>query len=425
MSFLILWAAPWRRMVKIELDITDYGYSGEGVGKNQGKTCFVPYTLMGEKVLAEVISDKSKLCKCKSLKVLVPSQARLNPPCPYFGVCGGCSFQHTDYKTENDIKLQILKRQLAKVGFFGKIDVVLSPNEYNYRNKIKLFCKNNQLALFELSSKNLVPIKKCLLVNDEINYAIDKIQTFLSAKNIGRDLAQIVIKNQSGETLVWFDFLRKKEVDFSGLQIMLGAKAGIFTSIKGKNIVHQSGICSINQKFLQINCTFGPNSFAQVNDEVAKKLYQKINQLCSGQVVINAYSGAGLLSAILAKKHKIVYGIELGLAEHESAQKLKQDNNIENLFNIQGDCAQHIPKLIKKAQSLIVDPPRAGLSSSVCDAINKFGPAQLIYVSCNQATLVRDLANLQNYRLKKVVLYDMFAKTSSMEVLCALERKPQ
>lgn len=403
--------------------IYDYGHSGEGVGKNQGKVCFVPFALKDEEVQGEITSQTSKFCKVSLEKVIKKSSLRIDPPCPYFGKCGGCAFQNLKYSDEIDVKLYMLSCQLKKVGFDGKIEVVLSPNEYGYRNKIKLFCHGNDLALNKIGSQELVSIKKCLIVNEFINQAIEHVQTFISAKNIGKSLDNVYIRSQGQNIIVWFKFKRKVNVDYRGLQIMLGAKAGIYSSIGKSELQHISGVQFLSTKEFDLDCKFLPNAFHQVNNEIGEKLYSEVLSNILGNKVINAYSGAGVLSGIIAKNGKTVYGIELGIAEHESAERLKEENKLGKLFNIKGDCALVLPNLISSdLNTLVVDPPRAGLDKSVCQAINSSNIKRLIYISCDSATLVRDIERLNNYVIKSVKLFDMFPKTSSMETLCILER---
>ena len=408
----------------IELEITDYGYSGEGVGRNGGKVCFVPYTIKGEKVLAKIKQERSGFCKCQPVKILKVSERRQVPPCPYFACCGGCAFQHLSYDDELEIKRNMLASQLKKVGFGGEIHLARSPKEYFYRNKIKLFCSGDRLALYRAESNDKIEIERCLLVEKEIDQAMCVVQTFIFAKKIGEAIQNVYIRKQGDGLLVWFIFKHNIKVDFQGLQIMLGAKSGIYSSVAAQKPKHISGLEVLSANEFDLECEFAVDAFHQVNNEVGEKLYKKVVSLAKGNNVINAYSGAGVLSALLAKKKKLVYGIELGVAEHLSAQSLKEKNNIENLFNIQGDCAKHIPKLLNSSiDCIILDPPRSGADKTVIEAINNSDVAQVIYISCDSASLARDISRLGRYIVQQVYLFDMFARTSSSETLCVLTKR--
>lgn len=409
---------------KVDVTIEDYGYFGEGVGKARGKVCFIPCTIIGEKVEGIVKKENSTFCKCAVKRILTPSPLRQNAPCPYYTKCGGCAYQHVSYKTELQIKATIAERQLKKVGFEGNVQIVPSSQEYFYRNKIKLFCNNGKLALCESSSNRLVPIEECLIVDKKINHIIKLIQSFIDAKNISKNIKNVYIRINEDQSLVWFVLKRKMEIDFQGLQLMLGAKNGIFMSVANDFPAHVLGICQLSQEEHGLKCTFNVNSFHQVNQGVAEKLYNFVAEKIKAMQVVNCYSGAGVLSAILAKNNKRVYGIELGRAEHQDAEKLKSENKLGNLFNICGDCAKQLPKLLTKStQCVVVDPPRAGISTQVCQAIDNSFVKLLVYISCESSSLVRDIARLKNFKIESATLFDMFPKTSSFELVCLLKRK--
>ena len=411
-------------MNRKEIEIIDYGYSGEGVGKINGKVYFVPYALKGEVVEVEIKKETSSFCKCKLIRVLKASADRIVPPCPYFGNCGGCAFQNLEYNKGLEIKLEKIKEQFLKIGYSNEIQIFKSPYEYGYRNKIKLFCCQKGLALNQEASNNLVPIKKCLLVKDNINNAIKSLQTFINAKNLASIIQNVYIRSQGENLLVLFCLKKKVKIDYSGIQIMLGARSGIKQVVGNGKLEQISGVETLKAKEFELDCEFEVTAFHQVNDEVCEALYKDVINNIKGDKVINAYSGAGVLSGIIAKSGKTVYGIELGKSEHESAEKLKEINKLGKLFNIQDDCAKVIPKLITEDhKTLVDDPPRAGISKEVCEAIEKSKIENLIYISCNSATLVRDISRLASFNIKSVKAFDMFPQTSSCEVLTILERK--
>ena len=169
---------------------------------------------------------------------------------------------------------------------------------------------------------------------------------------------------------------------------------------------------------------FNVNSFHQVNNFLTENLYLKVIENIKGDKVINCYSGAGILSGVLAKSCSKVVGIELGLSEHQNAEKLKQTNKLKNLINICGDCSVKLPSVKGEFNTIVVDPPRAGLDKRVINAIvNRKSCERLIYVSCDSSTLVRDLSILKEvFNVKKVYLFDMFSRRREFETLVILDR---
>ena len=206
------------------------------------------------------------------------------------------------------------------------------------------------------------------------------------------------------------DFITDSEDSFTPPQ----GFCNILLNHKGKSVPYNA--CGLNLEF-------NGDQFRQVNNEVAIALYDKVKSEVNSENVVNAYSGAGLLSALLAQKAGLVYGIELNKSAHLSAEKLKLKNNIKNLTNICGYAEKELPKYVKKCSCLVVDPPRAGCDKKLINCILANPPEKIIYISCNPATLVRDLKLLKNtYEISKCELFDMFPKTANVETLIVLNK---
>lgn len=410
-------------MEKLEtVEITDYGYDGEGVGRIGGKVVFVPFTLKNEKVKVRMADNKSSFSHAVLVEVLKESSLRIEPFCPYFTKCGGCTYQHTSYNNEIEIKKQLLKNQLAKVGFNGEILVNPSPKEYGYRNKIRLFVGEKGLALKRRRSDKLCFVEECKIVKDKINHAIENINTFILSGQHQKDYSEVVIRQEGDSLLVNFFKKNKTNINYQGLYLMLGSNFGIFETFK-KQTEHKIGKKELACVEFDLNCKFSPLSFHQVNDEVGHELYQMVIDNIEGKNVLNCYSGAGVLSGIIAKQNRRVVGVELGRSEHQDAELLKDINNLFYLSNINGDCADVFPRLEEKFETIVIDPPRGGVSEKVIKAINEFDFKRLIYISCNSATLVRDLGRLQKLKFRKAALFDMFARTGEYECLVVLDKK--
>lgn len=403
------------------MKITDFGYDGEGVGHKDGKVCFVPYTLVGEEVEVDIKKETSTFIKGFPKNVITPSQKRITPPCPYYTSCGGCDFQHMSYEDEIELKKNILTRQLSKIQFAKDFNIVTSKSNYSYRNKVKFFCGDKGLSLKHAMSDKLVPIDNCLLAKDGINSVIDKINKFILRNKLTKIIDTITVRQVNNIICIKFDFLKEPSVDFTGLSLLLGNKVYLYKSINGKGIARVFGE-EIELLENDLKYTFKIDAFRQVNDSVAEKMYQKVCDAVSGGVVLNAYSGAGLLSGLLCQKAIAVYGVELGKGENLSAESLKQKNNLDNLTNINGDCKDAIANLKIDFDFVVLDPPRVGCAREVCESINKVD-ATVIYISCNPASLVRDLGRLNTFNIESVTLFDMFPRTANFEVLTILKKK--
>lgn len=411
-------------MSKIDLVqslITGYGYDGEGVCRQNGKVCFVKYALKDEEIKFKIVKENSSFCVGKLLEVLNPSVLREEPLCPYFGVCGGCAYQHTSYANEIDIKKDLLAGQLRKINFTNEIEVIPSHMSYGYRNKIRLFVEGNKIGYKKHSDSEVCDIEKCLIADEKINNVVEKIRMFISSHNIFDVYSEIVIRSEDN-CLINFIMKKNKDINYQGLYLLLSGDVGIYQTFEGKS-EHKMGLKFLLVDDAGIKCEYGISSFHQVNKYIAPLLYKKVCENTIGDTIINCYSGGGLLSCKLAEKFKRVIGIELGNQEHAEAEKMKENNNIFNLVNIHGDCAAVLPSIEENIDTIIIDPPRAGISDVVANTINSLNCRRLIYVSCNSATLVRDLGKLTNFVCNKVFLYDMFARTGEYEILAVVDRK--
>lgn len=403
--------------------VENYGYDGEGVTRLDGKVVFVRYVLKGEMIRYKITSSHSTFLNGKLIEVVKSCKERIDAPCKYFGKCGGCAYQHTTYETELEIKKNLLLQQLKKAGYDKTILVVESPKEYGYRNKIRLFVGKEGLCLRERGDHKLCKIDRCMLVGEKINRAIEIIDRFINVQNLSDRLSEVVIREENDNiAVIFYKKPKTKEINYQGVYLILNDFTGIFES-DGKNIVHKMGDRYLNSTEHGLNCKFAPNSFHQVNKFLVSNLYEFVKDNVVGHSVINCYSGAGVLSAYIASQNKRVIGIELGASEHEDAEKLKEDNNLfTQLTNIHGDCAKVLPN-IEDADTIIVDPPRAGLDKNVVESINGKRCKRLIYVSCNSATFVRDIIRLAGYKLSSVTLFDMFARTGEYEVVGIFDKK--
>lgn len=407
---------------KIITTIVDYGYDGEGVGKLNGKVCFIPYALKGEQVELKIVDEKKEFIDGKLEKVILPSDKRIKAKCPYFSICGGCSYQNIDYSEELKIKRELAERQLKKLNYYNEINVISSPKPYSYRNKIKLFVADKRIGLKKRNSNEICEIDNCELVQKQINNTLHEIKNFVRENNLYQKIENIIIRQENDECLINF-YVKNllKDNILKQLYKRLGINNGLYQTYNQKKI-YVCGLKFLEKEEFSLTCRFSPYSFHQVNNEVCNMLYRRILEEVSDENVINCYSGNGVLSGVLCKKCKNVTAIELGKSEHKEAELLKQLNNLTNLTNINGDCGEILPKLVDNFETIIIDPPRKGVDKKVIQAIRDTNFKKLIYVSCNVATLVRDLQRLGEFKIESIELYDMFARTGEYEMLAIISK---
>ncbi len=418
------------------VEIFDISYEGSGVGKIDGQIVFVPKTLRGETVSVEIVKNKKSYLLGSLKKVLKASEQRIPPVCPYYEYCGGCDFQHCDYDTEESLKIEILKKELSKIGVNKEIAFQQCSSRFAYRNKIKLEYNDGKLGYFKSKTHTLFAIEKCPLAKDEINALLPLIKQFLMLnrfvglksvyiKEIEKNIAicflfdKNLIKNTKNliKNVKNLDIFENISIYFGFGDVLENDKTELICLKKGNNLSK-----NINGKTFD----FDISSFNQINDEIAQKLYDYVVENVETKRIINAYSGQGLLTFLLAQKAKFVYGIEYQKSAHLIAEKIKDSLEEYKIENICGKVEDEIQKILARDRidSIVLDPAREGCQENVLNEIVNSKIQQIIYVSCNFSTLVRDLKNLcKFYEVESVKIFDMFPCTANMETVVILRRK--
>ena len=386
---------------------------GRGIGYIDGKIVFIDDALPGEIVNCEIIKDSKKYMEAKLTSIESKSTKRINPKCKYYKLCGGCNLQTLKYEDTTEYKKNKIKNIFSK----NKIDIddikfIENKNDFNYRNKIELKIENNKIGFYESKSHDLVEIDECLITKECINKVINDL------KKCNLNNANVIIRsNYNDEILLIIDTKDKfeyKELTNNNkiVGIILNNK-----TIYGENYFVQV----INDLYFKVSY----DAFFQVNEYICSKLFDIISDnIDNNSIVLDLYCGVGTLSLVASKKASRVYGIEIVENAILDAIKNAEINKKDNLYFMCGDASKLIDKINDDIDTLIVDPPRSGLSKKIIDTIlnNKF--KKIIYVSCDPQTLIRDLKLLNNdYKIKKVLALDMFSYTYHVETVCILERR--
>jgi len=423
---------------QIKVSIDSLNINGEGVANFNNKKVCVSGVLPKEEVLCEVETEKPTFLGCKKIDILKCNPNRIKPKCPYSGVCGGCDLDFIDYDNSASLKQKIIKDYF--IDFYdGQVEFVKSDNCIGYRNKVSFFIFDKKLGFKQKFSNKIVEIDKCLLANKNINNIIDKLKeslTFIKSSL----LTHIVVRNVDDKLILSYVFKKYNKDTFLKLKQFaldkfknIQDKVGVYININniksqilGDDWYHVFGLKYHKIKIQKDEVDVHPYSFLQVNSFIMNKIYNNVLLEVEDKVVIEGYSGVGIMSLMLSKKAKEVYSVEINKQSFLTAQKLKQDNNIVNLTNINDSCANVLPNLVEQNPNSIflIDPPRSGCDVKTLEALNRSNINKIIYISCNPYTLKQNIGFLKNnYKIKKITAYDMFPNTSHIETVVVLQKK--
>lgn len=437
---------------EIEVVIDRQGSNGEGVATVDGKIVFVPFALPKEKVLIKIINDKNSFLIGKLIKVIYQSDSRCEPRCPNFSKCGGCDIQHLNYDEQINFKTELVQKTLKKYAKINKNPEKTEKSEkiWRYRNKFAfpVASQNGRICIgmYRKNSHQIIEVEDCLLQSELASKIVKIFKAYMIENNISAYneetktgiVKHIVCRENDGKFILTVVVTDEKFNNFEPLISKLKTQFhefGLYKNVnKLKNNVifgnldtHIYGLKELEIEEFGIKYYVNNRSFLQVNSIIKTKIYNKILELVEGEkIVIDAYSGAGLLSSIIARHATSVYGVEIVKEATENAEKLKKLNNLNNLTNINGDCAKVLPELAKNLKdfAIVIDPPRKGVDKKVCEAFLIAEPRKIIYLSCDPATLARDLAILsEKYKIVYLKPWDMFPQTANVETLVCLEKK--
>lgn len=423
---------------RVSIPIRSLGHSGEGIGNFQGYTLFVDGVLPGETALVEITERKKTYGKAKLLSLEHRSSVRIDPPCPYFGTCGGCQIMHMAYPEQLEIKRQRIINALTRIGKFQELQVepcLASPQSFGYRNKIQLPVRNtisgSVLGLYEKNSHRLIAIDHCLIHCEEGERVFHTIADLLRKSFV--PIRHVLIKSaiETKEILVVFvtsgppnddlqvlaDQLHEKEICVRS--VVHNRHSGPENVILGKEYTPLIGPGFITEVLNGLYFRVSPASFFQVNPKQAVNLYNKALEfahLTGKETLLDAYCGVGTLSLFFAPHVKRVIGVE---SVPEAIDDAKFNAATNQITNAEFTCssAEQFMQTAPLIDLLLINPPRKGCDPLFLEGVKKLKPSKLVYISCDPATLARDLAILASfgYKIGTVQPVDMFPQTSHVE----------
>jgi len=347
----------------IDLAIDDVAFGGKGVARADGKVVFVPFTVDGERVAARIVREKKQFAEAELDQVLDSSPQRTAPQCPYFGQCGGCSYQHITYEHQLELKRRQVDQSLRRIGHINEPTlsaIIPSPKPYGYRNRITVHAEDGVIGYYRRDVHRLIDVESCPIAAPEVNDALAELRT-----RQPRD--------------------------------------GHFT----------------------LRAHSGPRVFAQTNDEVAEALAELVEGfLPNGQgLLIDAFCGTGFFAKRLRARFEQIIGIEWDRFAIAAAEKTAAPNEIYIAGDVEVELGRHLRDADLPATSVIIDPPATGLTAATRRALMEYPPNTLVYVSCNPPTLARDLRELrEQFAIQSVTPLDMFPQTAEIECVVHLTK---
>ncbi len=424
-------------MVKIEIEELDE--KGRGIGRYKNKKVYVYFALPGDVVKVRIVGKRKNFLKGEILEVVSESDLRTKPLCKHFGKCGGCKLQNMKYDNQLEFKANIVKSAFG----LDEVSIIGSKNIFFYRNRMDYITYKQKIGLREPEKfYAVVDIERCYLLSEFANKVISRFRDFIKEYGISTyDLIKkvgflryLIIRHAKNTDEKMINILTSKG-DFPHIEKiseMFDAESIIWSTTDSiadvsygepKMVIKGRGF--IFEKILDRKFRIGPFSFFQTNTKQAEVLFKKVIELAdlkSNENVVDLYCGSGVIGILLSEYARRVIGVEV----NEESINLAKENakDIDNITFIKArveDVAEN--KILRNADVVVVDPPRAGLHKNVVEALLKISPKKIIYVSCNPKTQARDYALLRKkYNLEYITAIDMFPHTPHVETVALLTK---
>ena len=451
---------PVKKNEEYIVDIIDNGFEGEGIAKINNFTIFIPNSIKGEKVKILIVKVLSSHAFGKVIEIIQKSENRIESDCKTYKRCGGCSLRHIQYAETLNMKRNAVQSLVNKtLQTKIKVEETLGmENPYHYRNKAQYpvgIDKEGKpvIGVFANRTHEIIPIEKCLIQDEQTEEIAKYIVNYIAENHISiynentrKGLVRHIVTKIGKKTNEIMVVIVINGNEIPNEKKFVETLASKFPKIKtiikninekntnvilGEKNITMYGKGYIEDKLGELTFKISPLSFYQVNPVQAEKLYTigvESANITKKDVVFDLYCGIGTISLFMAKYAKKVYGIEIVKQAVEDAAQNAKMNSIENAEFIAGDVEEVLDDLINNKKIIpdivMVDPPRRGLDKTSIQNILKIKPKKLVYISCNPATLVRDLKELEEcYEINSIKPVDMFPFTSSVECVAVLELK--
>jgi 23S rRNA (uracil1939-C5)-methyltransferase len=453
----------------LEIAVTDIAYGGKGLARLDGLAVFVDQAVPGDRVVIQITRKKPNYAEARVVELLEPSPHRVTPPCEYSSVCGGCKWQFLRYEQQLIFKRQHVVDALEHIGQLQDVRVLpIIPSElqFGYRNKMEFSCSDRRWLLpTELGKPDIdkgfalglhVPgtfhkvldTRACLLQPDLGNQLLGEVRTFMRSSGAPvyglkshKGFWRFLVLRHSVANDQWMVNIITAEDNTTKIQPLaklLMERYPQVTSVVNNVTSRKAGVAIgeiehtiagasvISDRIDRYDFEISANSFFQTNTRGAYKLYKIVEEyagLTGSETVLDLYSGTGTIPILLSESSKEIIGIEIIASAVADAEKNCRNNSISNCRFIQGDIRTCLLQIQKRPDVLIIDPPRTGMHKDVVHQVLALGAERIVYVSCNPATMARDLAIMRDsYRLIAVQPVDMFPHTFHIETIAKLAK---
>lgn len=432
----------------------DYTHDGSGIVKANDFTFFIKNVLVNEEMEFVITKLNKNYGYGKCLKIITPSKNRATPFCAYYGKCGGCQIQHMSYEEQLRFKTNLVQNNMNKIGGLNikVMDTLASEHTCSYRNKAQFPVSINetgvQIGFYRIHSNDIIDMHTCAIQSTLINAIMQTFRQLLQKRKDENVFRHLLIKHAfyTNEVMVVLITKQRKIVGLDTLVNDLVMQHPEIKSVVQNVNTRKDNVILANEEHLlfgkkaivdslnELNFMISSRSFYQVNPAQTKVLYETALQFADidkNDTVIDLYCGVGTISLFLAKQAKKVIGIEIVDAAIENAKVNAKMNNMDNVEFVCSDAASYAQYLVKqsmKCDVVVVDPPRKGCDEITLESICIMNPKRIVYVSCNPATLARDLKILETkgYQTIKVQPCDMFPSSYHVEnvaLLCISKMK--
>ncbi len=424
-------------------------FGGYGLGFENSRTFFIEKAVAGDEINPFIYKKRKRVLFGRIDSIISPSPERIEPLCPHFENCAGCSYQIVPYSHELDIKREVFEETMERLSGIkcSVSDFIPSDDRYHYRNKIEASIKKDKEGSLNIGFhrrddwRRVIDIEKCLLANQSIQEFYSRIRMFLNKNSsmVPDELTHFTMRsNREGDILLvlWFENLKEpcsfldalKGFSCKGLK---GIKAYNSIISEKKNtvtdLIFSSGSLIIEDHYGKCRFAMSPESFFQVNPYITEKIIERLINVSRDErprLMFDLFSGSGFWGIILSDYAEHVTGVEISeLSEREFNYNCRI-NGIRNYDYYRADVRHFLRESDEMPDIILIDPPRAGISPRVIRRISRRSAKKIIYISCNPSTLARDLQELSSaYEIDSMVLYDMFPCTFHVECMAILKRK--